>query len=503
MNPRPGRARRAIEVYPHPATVALFRLGRTLKYKNKPGRDLEQLRGELLVLMGLLEGLADADAAAAWSRADRRWLGAAQRAVETADRARASCGWSRTRSTPCVCAYVALFASPRAGADHDVRRLRDRLHRHARPCPRATARRPASRAGRRRAPSRTRSAPRSASTPRGTPALRAAGEQFVALVTTILDDAGINYLSVTGRAKSVASFAAKAARTVDGVPGLHRPAARDHRPDRRPRDHLRAQRRGGRRRPARRPGGRARRPRHGPGDRERGPVRLRQPAPAGRPRRGARGPAGVRAAARATARRCRSAPCCSTRGRSSSTTSATRARSPTSTRRDFDRRFTLAAGLLELADREFSTIRDRLQAGDARATPPAPAGRRPADQPARAGGVPRRAVRRRRLVAHRPLRLDLRAAARARHHLARRARRRAARRSTTAADQRRGWTTATRPAPYAASTTRCWRPSASGTSRCTATPTARPPCAPASRRSFPHLTDPSRVDRIRGLFACC
>ena len=29
---------------------------------------------------------------------------------------------------------------------------------------------------------------------------------------------------------------------------------------------------------------------------------------------------------------------------------------------DFDRRFTLAAGLLELADREFSTIRDRLQA---------------------------------------------------------------------------------------------------------------------------------------------
>jgi hypothetical protein len=30
---------------------------------------------------------------------------------------------------------------------------------------------------------------------------------------------------------------------------------------------------------------------------------------------------------------------------------------------DFDRRFTLAAGLLELADREFSTIRDRLQEG--------------------------------------------------------------------------------------------------------------------------------------------
>ncbi len=45
MNPRSRRARRGIEVYPHPATVALFRLGRTLKYKNKTGRDLGGLRG--------------------------------------------------------------------------------------------------------------------------------------------------------------------------------------------------------------------------------------------------------------------------------------------------------------------------------------------------------------------------------------------------------------------------------------------------------------------------
>ena len=46
---------------------------------------------------------------------------------------------------------------------------------------------------------------------------------------------------------------------------------------------------------------------------------------------------------------------------------------------DFDRRFTLAAGLLELADREFSTIRDRLRTDD-RPRPRAP-GRRPEDQP--------------------------------------------------------------------------------------------------------------------------
>ena len=46
------------------------------------------------------------------------------------------------------------------------------------------------------------------------PGLVAPTEHFVELITTLLDDAGINYLSVTGRTKSVASFAAKAARVV-------------------------------------------------------------------------------------------------------------------------------------------------------------------------------------------------------------------------------------------------------------------------------------------------
>ena len=41
------------------------------------------------------------------------------------------------------------------------------------------------------------------------PELRVPTEQFVSLVTSLLDDAGINYVSVTGRAKSVATFAAK------------------------------------------------------------------------------------------------------------------------------------------------------------------------------------------------------------------------------------------------------------------------------------------------------
>jgi putative GTP pyrophosphokinase len=48
------------------------------------------------------------------------------------------------------------------------------------------------------------------------PRLAQVAEAYVVLVTSLLDDAGINYLSITGRAKSVASFAAKADRRVDG-----------------------------------------------------------------------------------------------------------------------------------------------------------------------------------------------------------------------------------------------------------------------------------------------
>ena len=61
IDPPSSSPRRAIEVYPHAATVALFRLGRTLKYKAKPGRSVAQLRAELLRLMEHIEGLAQAD----------------------------------------------------------------------------------------------------------------------------------------------------------------------------------------------------------------------------------------------------------------------------------------------------------------------------------------------------------------------------------------------------------------------------------------------------------
>lgn len=229
MNPRSGRARRAIEVYPHPATVALFRLGRTLKYKNKPGRDLERLRSELLVLLGLVEGLATADPPllvaggpgeqrAGEQRAGATWA-ALRRAVETAGR-KSELRVVEDQVDAVVCAYVALFATRRPertttyGDFETGYIVTPTLPDDLLPTPRGP------RISLERADP-ARSAVREYAERQ--PELRLAADQFVLLVTSILDDAGINYLTVTGRAKSVASFAAKAARTVDGRPAFADP----------------------------------------------------------------------------------------------------------------------------------------------------------------------------------------------------------------------------------------------------------------------------------------
>ncbi|WP_027861114.1 DUF429 domain-containing protein [Marmoricola sp. URHB0036] len=213
MNPRSGRARRAIEVYPHPATVALFGLGRTLKYKHKTGRDLDLLRTELLALMGFLEGLGNADPAMVLD--GESWL-ELRRQVETATR-KSELRVAEDQVDAVICAYVAMFAARRPEATTTYGDLETgyivtpTLPPGLTPSPRA---------------------PRPAVVPvepvepvdpvreyaLDHPARVAAGEQFLALVTGILDDAGINYLSVTGRTKTVASYAEKVRRTKDGVP---------------------------------------------------------------------------------------------------------------------------------------------------------------------------------------------------------------------------------------------------------------------------------------------
>jgi predicted RNase H-like nuclease len=54
VDPASTATRRAIEVYPHPATIALFGLEKTLKYKRGAFEDRQR---ELLQLMTLVEGL--------------------------------------------------------------------------------------------------------------------------------------------------------------------------------------------------------------------------------------------------------------------------------------------------------------------------------------------------------------------------------------------------------------------------------------------------------------
>ncbi|HTX96156.1 MAG TPA: DUF429 domain-containing protein [Mycobacterium sp.] len=110
MDPRSSAPRRAIEVYPHPATVVLFRLERTLKYKAKPGRDLARLKSELLLLMDGIERLAHA-AVPLYVADHDDWV-ELRRQVVTAQRKSAL----RRAEDPVdavVCAYVALYAERR------------------------------------------------------------------------------------------------------------------------------------------------------------------------------------------------------------------------------------------------------------------------------------------------------------------------------------------------------------------------------------------------------
>jgi predicted RNase H-like nuclease/ppGpp synthetase/RelA/SpoT-type nucleotidyltranferase len=215
MDPSSRSRRRAIEVYPHPATVALFRLGRTLKYKHKTGRPLSQLRSELLRLMGLLEGLRDStlplhvDANEQW----KTLVTQVESAVRKTDLRRAE-----DQVDAVVCAYVAMFAERRPSMTTTYGDISSgyivtpTLPEGHRPSPRT--------------PPVLEQPPEPTMVDKDSvrravqtyaemqPELRDATGRFVALVTTLLDDAGINYLTVTGRAKSVASFAAKADRSV-------------------------------------------------------------------------------------------------------------------------------------------------------------------------------------------------------------------------------------------------------------------------------------------------
>lgn len=205
IEPDSQSSRRAIEVYPHPATVALFRLGRTLKYKAKPGRSFAQLRSELLRLMDLIESLAQATPSL--RVIDHDGWGELRHAVETAER-KSELRRAEDPVDAVICAYVGLFATRRpddvttygdaaTGATITPTLPPDLVPTLPEPTPGAVRDAIAQFADRRLG-------------------LVAATDRYLTLVTTLLDDAGINYLSITARTKSVASFAEKADRSMDG-----------------------------------------------------------------------------------------------------------------------------------------------------------------------------------------------------------------------------------------------------------------------------------------------
>jgi predicted RNase H-like nuclease/ppGpp synthetase/RelA/SpoT-type nucleotidyltranferase len=207
IDPAAGGTRRAIEVYPHAATVALFRLGRTLKYKNKPGRSLAAMRGQLLVLIGHLEALRTADPPL--RLADHEGWRALVGEVETATR-KSELRRAEDQVDAVVCAYVAAYvmAHPTQVTTYGDA-ASGAIVTPTLPADLAPTPRPVPPSAQHRAVQEYAAR---------LPALRTASSRFTALVTTILDDAGINYLTVTGRAKSAESFATKAQRTAGGVP---------------------------------------------------------------------------------------------------------------------------------------------------------------------------------------------------------------------------------------------------------------------------------------------
>jgi predicted RNase H-like nuclease len=95
--------RRAIEVYPHPATVVLFELAKTLKYKKGPFGDRQR---DLLTLMTHIESLDDAtprlrvNRSVAWVELRRR--------VEAATKP-AQLDRDEDPVDAVMCAYVALY----------------------------------------------------------------------------------------------------------------------------------------------------------------------------------------------------------------------------------------------------------------------------------------------------------------------------------------------------------------------------------------------------------
>ncbi|HSK34333.1 MAG TPA: DUF429 domain-containing protein [Propionicimonas sp.] len=239
IDPVRPASRRAIEVYPHAALVALFNLGRTLKYKQRTNRPFPLLHAEMLRLISLIEGLQHARlplqvvGSAAWDAV----VGGVAGATRKGELRRAE-----DQLDAVVCAYVAMLAAKRPelttvyGDPETGRIVTPTLPDGLRPSPRKPLTVAAAQAAAAAAASVSALPALSGESQESEvdldslvresartyaqvqPQVEELAGRLAAWLTTVLDDAGINYQYIASRAKSVASFAAKTAKTVDGLP---------------------------------------------------------------------------------------------------------------------------------------------------------------------------------------------------------------------------------------------------------------------------------------------
>ena len=113
MDPWSMSSRRAIEVYPHPATIVLFGLGRTLKYKRR-NREAVHRKSELWKLLTHIESLEDRDPALRL-HGSRNWIQLRAR-TESAVRP-FELNACEDPLDAVICAYVGLHSHHRP---HDV-----------------------------------------------------------------------------------------------------------------------------------------------------------------------------------------------------------------------------------------------------------------------------------------------------------------------------------------------------------------------------------------------
>jgi predicted RNase H-like nuclease len=108
VNPYSTQSRRALEVFPHSAVVALFELTYILRYKQKRGRTFSLLQSETTQLLERLETLGNASPPLLLNQ-NERWH-AIRTTVQSAA-TKAELRRVEDRIDAVVCAYVALLAT--------------------------------------------------------------------------------------------------------------------------------------------------------------------------------------------------------------------------------------------------------------------------------------------------------------------------------------------------------------------------------------------------------